>query len=184
MKRIIAALALLSGAALGVVGCGGDDDDDTAGTAGKSSGTAGKDSGTAGKSVVPEGGAGNEGGTGNGTGNTGNSPNLGCDPDADTTCQNAMDCPFVVDGTARTTAQKCGKGECLGSDDPNCARDCITRDLDMSPDCASCYADFVNCTIMHCVGACISDPDSDGCHMCQEDEGCRPTFNTCSGLPE
>jgi len=182
MKRIIAALALLSGAALGVVGCGGDDDDDSAGTAGKSSGTAGKDAGTAGKSVIPEGGAGNEGGSGNGTGNTGNSGNLACDPEADTTCQNAQDCPFVVDGTARTTAQTCGKG-CI-EEGGTCARDCIVSKLDMSSDCAGCYADFVNCTIAHCVGACLADPDSEGCHTCQEDEGCRPTFNTCSGLPE
>lgn len=110
--------------------------------------------------------------------------NVPCDVDKDNTCQNEQDCPFVVDGTARTTAQTCGKGECLTSDDENCARDCILAELQMSSDCASCYADFVRCTIMHCVGACIADPDSDGCHECQVTEGCRSTFDECSGLAE
>jgi hypothetical protein len=89
----------------------------------------------------------------------------------------------VIDGSARTNAQTCGKG-CLGNADENCARDCITMELEMSDECASCYADFVNCTIDNCVGACLSDPDSDGCRACQEEEGCRGAFDTCSGLPE
>lgn len=160
MKRIISALALLSFATtLGIAGCGGDDDDGGANTAGKSAGG------------EPEGGAPSEG-------------NLGCDPEQATTCQNDTDCTFVTDGTARTTAQTCGKGMCLGSSDENCARNCILEALDMTSDCAACYADFVNCTIAKCVADCIQDPDSDGCHECQEREGCRPTFNTCSGLPE
>lgn len=161
MKRVISALVLLSFATtLGIAGCGGDDDDDD------SANTAGKNAGGS-----PAGGAPGDG-------------NLACDPDQGTTCQNQTDCPFVVDGTARTTAQTCGKRECLGSEDENCARDCILAAIDMRSECATCYADFVNCTIAHCVGACISDPDSDDCHECQETEGCRPTFNTCSGLPE
>jgi hypothetical protein len=86
MKRVISALVLLSFATtLGIAGCGGDDDDGGANTAGKSGGG------------EPEGGAPGGG-------------NLACDPDQATTCQNDTDCSFVVDGTARTTAQSCGKG--------------------------------------------------------------------------
>jgi hypothetical protein len=109
--------------------------------------------------------------------------NVACAPAEDTTCQNATDCDFVVDGTARTTAQTCGKEQCLASKDEDCARDCILESLEMTSECATCYADFVNCTIANCVAACIADPDSDGCRECQETEGCRPTFDTCSGLP-
>ncbi len=166
MKRIISALGLLTFAAtIGLAGCGSDDENGGGGTAGKTS--------TAGKGNEPTAGAPPEG-----------DPNVGCKPSEETVCQNDTDCPFVVDGTARTTAQDCGKGKCLGSEDENCARDCMLESLEMTSECAGCYADFVNCTIANCVGACIADPDSDGCHECQQDKGCRPTFNTCSGLPE
>lgn len=159
MKRIISALSVLACATtFALVGCSGDDDDDTGGTAGKGN--------------EPTAGAPSDGN------------NLACDPEAATTCQNETDCTFVVDGTARTTAQDCGKTTCLGSDDEECARKCILAKLDMTSDCAGCYADFVQCTIDNCIAACIQDPDSDGCHTCQEEKGCRPTFDTCSGLPE
>lgn len=162
MKRIFSALSLLACVTtLALAGCGDDDDDSTGGTAG----------------------TGNEPTAGAPAG-TGGSPNVGCDPAEETTCQNTTDCDFVVDGTARTVAQTCGKDDCLGSEDPDCARECILKELDMTSDCAGCYADFVNCTIANCVVACIADPNSEGCLECQQTEGCRPTFNTCSGLPE
>jgi hypothetical protein len=164
MKSIFSALSVLACATVvGLAGCSGDDDDNNG------------DTGSAGNGNEPTAGA-----PGDGDG----SPNLTCDPAEATTCQNATDCDFVVDGTARTTAQDCGKGECLGSADEDCARNCILGALEMTSDCASCYADFVNCTIAKCVGACFADPDSAGCRECQETEGCRPTFDTCSGLPE
>lgn len=163
MKRIISALSVLAVATtFGLAGCGSDDDKPNPG-------------GNAGASNEPTAGAPNEG---NGNGN------VACDPEEKTTCQNATDCDFVVDGTARTAAQACGKEQCLGSDDENCARECILESLNMTSECAGCYADFVDCTIKNCVGACIADPNSDECHECQETEGCRPTFNSCSGLPE
>lgn len=171
MKRIIAAFATLTAVGLTFTACGGDDDDDTGGKAGSANAGSGN---TAGKTSNP----------GEGGGGTAPTGNVACDASNDTTCQNAMDCPFVVDGSARTTAQACGKNQCLGSADENCARDCILEELEMSSECAACYADFVNCTIMHCVAACIADPDSDGCHECQVNEGCRPTFDDCSGLTE
>jgi hypothetical protein len=174
MKRFVMALAVLTAFGVSTVGCGGDDDDDDNGTAG----TSGKAS--TGDGGEPAMGAGGKPATGEG-----GSPsmNLGCDVEADTTCQNPMDCPFVVDGSARMSAQTCGKGECLASEDPNCARDCVLKELEMSSECAACYADFVNCTKAKCLGECLTDPNSDKCHTCQEDEGCRPDFNECSGLP-
>lgn len=158
MKRFISAFALLTTAALAFSGCSGDDKDESPGAAGKSH---------------------NEGGGGEPP--TGN---LGCDPEQATTCQNSQDCPFVVDGTARVAAQTCGKEECLQSEDEDCAQECITRDLDMSDECATCYGAFVACTIEKCVLDCIADPDATVCSDCQEEQGCRSEFNTCSGLPE
>ncbi len=159
MKRMFPALMLVAAFGSSLSGCDDDEGDDGAGSKGA----------TAGKPSTSDGGAPNL--------------NVGCDESEDTTCQNATDCAFVIDGTARTTAQSCGKG-CADDDDETCARDCILEALEMTSACASCYADVVNCTITNCPGACFLDPDSDGCHTCQEDKGCRPDFNTCSGLPE
>lgn len=164
MKRIISALALLSVFSLAVAGCGGDDDDDSG--SGGSGGT-GATSSTAGEPAV---------------GGSDTSGNVMCDPEAATTCQNDMDCPFVVDGTARITAGMCGQG-CVGNSDENCSRDCITDMLAMSAECAKCYADTVNCTIKNCLGECIADPEADMCKQCQVDAGCRSDFDACSGLP-
>jgi hypothetical protein len=180
MKRFISALALVMMAASAVTGCGDDDDDGGTDTGGK-----GSSAGEPGTTPPMGGEPGDAGGSGSVLPGAGGSPslNLACTPSEATTCQNETDCPFVLDGTARTKAQTCGKG-CLGSEEENCARDCITMDIPMTDECATCYADFVNCTIANCVGQCLADPDSDGCHTCQEEKGCRPEFNTCSGLPE
>ena len=172
MKRIISALALVTAAAMGVAGCGGDDDDSTPGAAGKSStggdpGTMGGMPGTTGLEPAAGGAA------------TGN---VMCDPSQDGVCQNPMDCPFVVDGTARLTAGTCGQG-CIGKAE-TCSRDCITMMLDMSSECATCYADTVNCTIAKCLAECIGDPEAAACKQCQVEKGCRAAFDSCSGLPD
>jgi hypothetical protein len=159
MKRFISALSVLAFAsALSLVGCG-DDDDGTGG-------------GTAGKGNEPTAGAPGEGN------------NVACDPEQATTCQNDTDCPFVADGTARARAQTCGKGQCLMADSAECSRDCILESLEMTSDCANCYAAFVQCTKKECLGDCLTDPNSEGCSTCQVEQGCREDFNTCSGLPE
>jgi hypothetical protein len=176
MKRLISALAMATAAAVGIAGCGGDDDDDTANpTGGK--GSTGGEPGTNG---------GTPGTNGGEPGANGGAPsgNVMCDPTAEGVCQNAMDCPFVVDGTARIEAGKCGQ-DCLKSpDDPDCSRDCILQMLAMSSECAQCYADTVACTIMNCLGVCFNAAESAACKECQVEKGCRAAFNECSGLPE
>ncbi|HEX2876193.1 MAG TPA: hypothetical protein VHP33_33305 [Polyangiaceae bacterium] len=181
MKRFISALALVSAAALGVAGCGGDDDDDTNGAAGK--GNTGGEPGSNGGEPGSDGGT--PASTGGAPANTGGAPtdNVSCDETQDGVCQNPMDCPFVVDGTARITAGTCGKG-CLASSDENCAVDCILEELAMSSECAKCYADTVACTVMKCLAECVSDPEAEACKLCQVEKGCRDAFNECSGLPE
>lgn len=171
MKQIIAALAVLTMASLAAVGCGGDDDDSASNTGGTSNN---------GNGGEPSSNNGGEPGSSNGGAASGN---LMCDPDENGVCQNDMDCQFVVDGSARMKAQTCGQGCALMGGDADCARDCILKDLDMSSDCATCYADAVNCTKDKCLGQCISAPASDECAQCQVDMGCRAAFDECSGLP-
>ncbi len=169
MKRIISALALLTAASVGIAGCSGDDDD-SSNTTGGTGNTAGAPDATGG---APD-------ATGGAPASSGN---VMCDETENGTCQNPMDCPFVVDGTARMTAGTCGQG-CLTSSDENCSRDCILEMLDMSSGCATCYADTVACTITKCLADCIKDPEADACKQCQVDQGCRAAFDECSGLPD
>jgi hypothetical protein len=179
MKRFIAALALVTAASAGIAGCGGDDDDEPTGTAGKGS-TGGEPSTDGGTPSTDGGTPSTDGGTAAGGAPSGN---VSCDETLDGVCQNPMDCPFVVDGTARVTAGTCGKG-CLASSDENCARDCLLEELAMSSECAQCYVDTVACTVMKCLAECVSDPEADACKLCQVEKGCRAAFNECSGLPE
>jgi hypothetical protein len=165
MKRIFSALVLLT-LSIGV-GCGGDDDDDGANTGGTSSAGTKSDAGEPGTA----------------TGGAPDTGNVACDPEVDGVCQNATDCPFVVDGTARMTAGQCGI-DCLESTDEACPVDCIVDELHMTPDCATCYAGAVACATMNCLADCIQDTESDACKLCQVEKGCREEFNTCSGLPE
>lgn len=179
MKRATTAFAMLTATVLTFAACGDDDDNNGGGGAGS-----GNTSGSAGTSSTSPGDGGSGGiptlpGEGGAPPTSGNVP---CDPEQATTCQNDTDCPFVVDGTARGTAQACGREECLASSDEDCARDCILAQLEMTSDCASCYADSVKCAIENCLLDCVSDPNSEGCLGCQVEAGCRPTFDECSGL--
>lgn len=127
-------------------------------------------------SETPNGGAAGEGAGGS------PSANVACDPAEATTCQNEVDCEFVIDGTARITAGTCGQG-CLGMEE-SCPVDCITDELAISAECATCYAQAVGCSIQNCLSECLSNPEADQCKLCQVEKGCRDAFNTCSGLPE
>jgi hypothetical protein len=176
MKRIISAFAMVTAAAVGIAGCGGDDDDDTRNpTAGK--GSTGGEPGTNGGTPGTDGGE---------PGTTGGAPsgNVMCDPTEEGVCQNAMDCPFVIDGTARIEAGSCGQSCFQTAGGEDCSRDCILEKLEMSSECAQCYADTVACTIMNCLAPCLGAPESTACKECQVEKGCRAEFNECSGLPE
>jgi hypothetical protein len=169
MKRLISAMALVT---LSVAACGGDDDDDDNGGNAGTSGTAGTSSSEGGQPASGEGGA----------------PPLGnvtCDPEAETTCQNETDCPFVESGEARLTAGMCGQ-TCLfsGNMDEACPVECMLESVDMTPDCADCYADAALCGIENCAADCQADPEAEVCQTCIIDSGCRDAFNDCSGLEQ
>jgi hypothetical protein len=93
-----------------------------------------------------------------------------------------MDCPAVTSGEARTASQSCGLG-CQQDDDPGaCAVGCIVRDVEVSQQCATCYAALVGCASENCLAPCAADPASTACNDCQVESGCRGDFDACSGL--
>jgi hypothetical protein len=190
MKTFLSALALVT---LSVYGCGDDDDDGNnsgTGATGATSNAAGETNGSSGSGEnMSSGGGDTASGGGDATSGGGEATSAGgapsgnvmCDPEAMTTCQNDMDCEFVESGEARLAAGQCGL-DCLQSDEESCAVDCITAAIEISADCAGCYAGAVACAQKNCLAACIEDPESDGCKACQVEKGCRDEFNTCSGL--
>jgi hypothetical protein len=152
MNRGIFFGLVLAAYALPTAGCGGDDDDDDGG-----------DNGTG----------------GNGTGG---SMNVMCEPGAGGACQNETDCPKVVNGDLRRTAQTCGV-MCQAEADPGaCAVGCIVDEESSTPECSACYAALVGCAAENCLAECGADPAGAACNQCQIDEGCRGDFDDCSGL--
>lgn len=163
-KRTEMLVVLVSSFALFTWGCDGNDDNDDDS---KDTGTQTEDAGDA-----------NDGGTEN------TNQNVTCDPSGDGKCQNEADCPIIEKGTARQTATQCGMG-CLGVEDPTeCSEACVVEQTGLTDDCTACYVGIVDCTFEKCASACSNDSGSLDCFNCQVDEGCRETFNTCSGLPE
>jgi hypothetical protein len=117
-----------------------------------------------------------------GTGGTGGGSSVTCTPGGDGACENETDCPKVVSGEARESAQICGVS-CLESDDQGtCTVGCIVGDVQITQACAVCYATLVGCAAQYCLGTCGADPAGAECVQCQIDSGCRDGFDACSGL--
>ena len=115
-------------------------------------------------------------------GSGGAEQNVPCDASKDGTCTNETDCPMVITGKIRESAQTCGVG-CLQDTDPGmCSVSCIVQDTGATPACSACYAALIGCAAQNCLGQCGSDPKSSACTQCQIEKGCRTQFDSCSGL--
>jgi hypothetical protein len=53
----------------------------------------------------------------------------------------------------------------------------------VSDDCLSCYGQAVACTLSHCGNVCLPDPSNPACRPCQISAGCGSMLYACSGLP-
>jgi len=123
-----------------------------------------------------------EGDDGGNAGTGGTGMNVECTSGGGGVCQNETDCVVVESGEARASARTCGM-QCLQDDDPGtCAVGCIVVDIEISQDCAECYATLVGCAFNNCFDQCSADAASAACDQCQIDTGCRASFDSCSGL--
>lgn len=92
-----------------------------------------------------------------------------------------------------TAAFSKGIEECTeGIPDQESAKACLKKKFTISDPCAECFGMMVECAKDMCMGKCIFDRDSAGCHSCIEHECRNPapskkarfSLTLCTGVPE
>lgn len=112
-------------------------------------------------------------------------------------CTNTADLAVICSGTQDPAdkAGSCGTSTaCISlalqgkfAEFEDCTRECMLDaerpnfTFAVSANCTECYVDSVRCTAEQCLGACASDPSSEGCVTCREEKGCTSSFFSCSG---
>ena len=72
--------------------------------------------------------------------------------------------------------------DCVSSPAPiACSTECLVTETGLSSACASCYALEQACVFEHCLSTCLTDPNSESCLGCQQDN-CFDAFNECAGF--
>jgi hypothetical protein len=102
-------------------------------------------------------------------------------------CGSDSDIDLACTGDLAAKVRQAGL-TCLGTHGANTAAvlQCVVAGLTsggLSMGCAGCYAESVACTLGKCMSVCVPDPNTAGCLMCQQQQGCLSGFATCSGLP-
>lgn len=93
-------------------------------------------------------------------------------------CENTSDCMLIESGEVDKEADRCGNACVLNGAD--CTVKCMTDAIDVSPECARCFADIVQCAALNCAGSCFLDSNGMPCRMCV-DTMCTPAFDACTG---
>ncbi len=91
-------------------------------------------------------------------------------------CTNEDDMAVVCDAGFGDTLASCATD--AGGQDMETAECLVTEGL--SAECADCYGAATQCTFDQCLSECSSDPTSDDCMSCREDN-CIPAFDACTG---
>jgi hypothetical protein len=78
-------------------------------------------------------------------------------------------------------AATCAQGCFLNPDRVTCIAECVSTNTGLSMPCSMCFGGIADCVIDNCLSSCISDPQSQECLDCTN-QNCMPGFETCSGL--
>lgn len=70
--------------------------------------------------------------------------------------------------------------DCIGGGAETCVEDCVSTELGVSDACAVCFADMVECTLQHCLSACVGGA-TEACSTCQR-ANCMADYIECSGI--
>lgn len=82
----------------------------------------------------------------------------------------------ITQESYQTAFQGCG-GACFAV--KTCIAPCLEDALGFSPDCASCMAYAIACSVAYCIGPCQA---GDGCQWCALQNGCWSQFTECAGM--
>ena len=101
-------------------------------------------------------------------------------PDAGPTgaCDNEGDKALIDSGDVDKQSDICGRMCILNG--PDCTVMCMTKAIDVSPECALCFAKIVQCSAANCAIMCFADSEGMPCRSCV-DAMCTPAFHACSG---
>ena len=80
--------------------------------------------------------------------------------------------------TLHTKLDKCAT-RCLAQ--YNCANACVKRELGLTNECSSCFANNVVCAATKCMSECLSDHSSEKCLTCNN-ENCYPDLLNCTNV--
>jgi len=81
-------------------------------------------------------------------------------------------------GTAATGCmQTCGQQAPLA----DCVNNCMTQEMGLSADCASCFGELAVCNSTACGAGCVQAPNIQSCIGCRAQQ-CGVAFQACSGL--
>ena len=63
-----------------------------------------------------------------------------------------------------------------------CSSDCMQIETGVSPPCARCFGEMLDCVRRNCAVQCTGSDPGDVCFQCQQEHGCMNIFATCSGF--
>lgn len=93
-------------------------------------------------------------------------------------CENATDCMLIESGDVDRESDRCGRMCILNG--AECTVMCMTDAIDVSAECARCFADIVQCSSLNCALMCFADSAGMPCRDCV-DTMCGPAFDACTG---
>jgi len=100
-------------------------------------------------------------------------------PNATGACNNSQDLRIFnqTNSTFHALVQKCA-ANCVGGGE--CSTTCIAKDIGLTPGCARCFGNDVQCTAEHCTIPCL-EPNSKECVECSL-KNCQDALLQCAGV--
>jgi hypothetical protein len=98
-------------------------------------------------------------------------------------CFNAKDLASLKKHSSSTQelVSKCSSTTCQGKD-ADCVTSCFAAALEVSSDCADCFAEYGTCAAKVCKTAC-KEKGSKACQKCSKKSECFTTFQSCAFGP-
>lgn len=85
--------------------------------------------------------------------------------------------------TSVSKVQQCILANYTQADVATATKTCATPMLpDYTSACLDCFVQSAVCAAQKCLAACVADPGAPACDQCRVEQGCIPNFYACSGI--